>query len=240
MANQWKDMMAIGPAGERANRIFLDAKQVMKAGGVIAATAENIPGLDKSVIVDRWLKYLIFAMAMDQTEIADTAAILNKAEAILTGLGQTWKDTDKLFRQTIVHLVSKNQDYVQSEQFKNDILDHGKILLFMKKHRVTEETYSKDTARGREKQVGLSGIEIDRIVSTAKPLLTKIQRKQYYEKKKKDFAAFDPFSSSPKEVDLHARFPDYNPCILVEILDTSEKLKAFEEWHDKIHLKSKD
>jgi hypothetical protein len=238
MPRPWKDLMVLGPTGERANRIFLEAKQVMKAGGVSTTTGEPIPGLDKSVIADRWLKYLIFAMAMDQTEIAGTAAIQDQAEAMLTGVGVDWENTDKLFRKTIVHLVNKDRDYVQSEKFWEDVMDPEKILLFVKKHRVTEETYSKDKARGREKQVGLCGIEIDRIVSTAKPLLTEIHRRQSYEKKKKNFVTFDRSSASPKEVELHARFPDYNPCILVALLDTPDKLKAFAEWHEKIHLKS--
>jgi hypothetical protein len=57
-----------------------------------------------------------------------------------------------------VHLVNKERDYVGSEKFQNDVLDQAKILLFVKKHRVTEATYSKDKARGRENQVGLSRI----------------------------------------------------------------------------------
>lgn len=133
MARPWNDMMAIGPAVERANGIFLAAK----AGDEDRGRPCHNGGayLWFRQVRDRgpMAEISFFAMSMDQNEIADTAAILNKAEAILTGLGQTWKDTDKLFRHTIAHLVSNNQDYVQSEDFQKAVLDHGEHLSVFEK-----------------------------------------------------------------------------------------------------------
>ncbi len=198
-----------------------------------------IPGLASDVITDRWLHYLIYAMTMDQSEISDLTSIQAKAKEMLNSAGQTWVNQDKLLRKSLLLHVSAVREHILCDQFRDGILDREKILAFIDKNRIGTSTYSKDKARVREKQVGLSGIEIDRIESTAKSLLTKINRKQCYEKMKKDFVAFDPSLASQKEVGLHARFPDYIPCVLVKLLDTPEKFKVFEEWHDKIHIKTK-
>ncbi len=231
--------MAHGSIGDQANEVFLDARYLMKIGGT-SLDGKYIPGLASNVITDRWLHYLIYAMTMDQSEISDLTSIQEKARKMLNPVGQNWADQDKLLRKSILLHISGAREHVLSDQFRDGILDREKILAFIDKNRIGTSTYSKDKARGREKQVGLSGVEIDRIESAARPLLTKINNKQKYEKMKNDFVAFDPSSASPKEVDLHDRFPDYIPFILVKLLDTPEKFKVFEEWHDKIHLKSKD
>lgn len=236
---RWNELLAIGPAGELSNEVFLDAKHWMKCGGVMISTGEKVPGLAANVILDRSLQYFIYAMTMDQNEIPSLASIQEKAKSMLSAAGKEFSDNNDLFRKTILLFVSENQEFVLSGNFSSRIKDFEKILAFIQKNRIGASTYSKEKARSRENQVGLGVIEIDRIVSAAKPLLTKINKTECYEKMKKDIVAFDPSSASPTEVDLHARFPDYNPCLLAEFLDTPEKLKAFEEWYKKIHIKTK-
>lgn len=235
----WKELLALGSVGDHANEVFLDAKHLMKNGG-ITKSGQHIPGLASNVIQDRWLQYLIYSMMMDQSQITDLTPIQEKAKSILNASGQTWENNDKLYRKTILIYLSENKDLVMSDQFRDDTLDLEKILTFIEKNRVGISTYSQDKARGRENQVGLSRIVIDRIESSVKPLLTLINKRQAYEERKKEFRTFDASTASPKAVELYARFPGYNPIILIEFLDTPEKFKVFEEWYDKIHANSQD
>lgn len=237
---RWKELLALGSVGDHANEVFLDAKHLMKTGGVHKTTGELIPGLADNVIADRWLHYLVYAMTMDQTQTSDLTSIQEKAKIMLIAVGETWADQDKLLRKAIILHLSVIGNQILSDQFRDGILDCKKILAFIEKNRIGTSTYSKDKARGRENQVGLSRIVIDRIESSVKPLLTLINKRQAYEERKKEFRTFDASTASPKAVELHARFPGYNPIILIEFLNTPEKFKVFEEWYDKIHANSQD
>jgi len=89
---------------------------------------------------------------------------------------------------------------------------------------------SKETAKNREMKYGLSSEEIDRIQAAARPILTEVNRKHGYEKMKSK-----PILKSRS--DVFERFLGYNAYILEICLDTTEKLRVFEEWYDKIHKK---
>jgi len=212
----------------------------MKCGGVLESTGEAVPGLAANVILDRSLQYCIYAMTMDQSQIPSLALIQEKAKSMLVTVGKSWVGNNDMYRKAILLFITENQSFVLSDKFSCVIKDFEKILLFIKKNRIGESTYSKDKARGREELVGLSPVEISRIESAARPLLTAINNGRSYEKMKKFYRPFDPNVASEEEVALHSRFPDYIPSVLMQFLDTPEKMEVFKEWHDKIFAKLKD